>query len=65
MTGWMSPLKREQATRERESGLRDVNSLQTLLWRSREKVGHELSAVYLLQFSMLSIDHAKNIRMQV
>jgi len=25
----MGPLKREQARRERESGLRDVNSLQT------------------------------------
>jgi len=33
MTGWMCPLKREQARQERESGLRDVNSLQTLLWR--------------------------------
>jgi len=29
--GWMCPLKREQARRERESGLRVVNSLQTLL----------------------------------
>jgi len=29
--GWMCPLKREQATRERESELRLVNSLYTLL----------------------------------
>jgi len=29
--GWMCPLKREQTTRERESGLRVVKSLQTLL----------------------------------
>jgi len=42
MTGWMSPLKREQARRERESGLRDVNSLETLLWRQEGKVSHEL-----------------------
>ena len=29
--GWMCPLKREQARRERESGLRDVNSLETIV----------------------------------
>ena len=33
VTGWMCPLKREQAMRERERGLRDINSLQSLLWR--------------------------------
>jgi len=38
MTGWMCPLKREQARRERESWLRYVNSLQTLLWWYGEKV---------------------------
>jgi len=31
--GWICLLKREQATRERESGLRVVNSLETLLYR--------------------------------
>jgi len=29
--GWMCPLEREQARRERESGLGVVNSLETLL----------------------------------
>jgi len=30
---WMCPLKRDEARRERESGLRVVNSLETLLRR--------------------------------
>jgi len=38
----MCALKREQARREWESVLQHVNSLQTLLQRYGEKVGHEL-----------------------
>ena len=35
----------EQARREWESELQHVNSLQTLLYRQGEKVGHELITV--------------------
>jgi len=52
MTGWMCPLKREQVRRERESGLRVVNSLETLLLRQGEKVGYEFKVLHQLLASL-------------
>ena len=41
----MCPLKREQARREMQQWVMDVYPLQTLLWRSGEKVGHEINTL--------------------